>query len=264
LVINCLFLLNFDNIDAEMTRSRDTHAGRLSLYADRSNAVHQQYLSDPEMLRQYELFLAWQLDYMLPFFSEFEEHPETAAAVQFVVSDLMGTGISARDSDIARVIPVMTRLLPDKAMQALASAMELNARTLEINFDVCTRLSKTVDIADGISEREYCDAFRRATTIEECLELIELTADLGKTLQRLVNIPLLGMTLRAMHRPAHAAGFGALQDFLEKGFTTFRGVEDVDCFLDRLSERLTDFYTRLCTEPLPDLDMKRRNPRRER
>ena len=235
-----------------MTRSRDTHAGRLRLYADRCNAVHRKYLGDPGLLRQYERFLAWQQDYMLPYFSEFRQHPNTAAAVEFVISDLVGTGISARDSDIARVIPVMTRLLPDKAMQ------ELNARTLEINFDIFTRLSKTVDIAEGISEREFCETFRRSTTIEECLEIIELTVDLGQTLQRLVRIPLLGMTLRAMHRPAHATGFGALQDFLEKGYTTFRAIEDVDHFLHRFSERLAGFYTRLCKEPLPDLDTRRR------
>lgn len=241
-----------------MTRTRDTHAGRLRLYADRSNAVHQQYLSDPERLREYERFLAWQLDYMLPFFREFEERPDTAAAVEFVISDLTGTGISARDSDIARVIPVMTRLLPDRAMQALASAMELNARTLEINFDICMRLSKTVSIADGLSERQYCEAFRHSTTIEECLEIIELTIDLGRTLKRLIGIPLLGITLRAMHRPAHAAGFGALQDFLEKGFTTFRAIDDVEYFLDRFSERLTSFYTRLCEAALEDLDTRRK------
>lgn len=244
-----------------MTRSRDTHAGRLRLYADRCNAVHRKYLGDPGLLRQYERFLAWQQDYMLPYFNEFRQHPNTAAAVEFVISDLVGTGISARDSDIARVIPVMTRLLPDKAMQALASAMELNARTLEINFDIFTRLSKTVDIAEGISEREFCETFRRSTTIEECLEIIELTVVLGRTLQRLVRIPLLGMTLRAMHRPAHATGFGALQDFLEKGYTTFRAIEDVDYFLDRFSERLAGFYARLCKAPLPGLDTERRIPR---
>ena len=239
-----------------MTRSRDSYAERLRLYAERSNAVHQQYLSDPELRRQYERFLAWQLDYMLPFFSEFREHPNTAAAVEFVISDLVGTGISARDSDISRVVPVMTRLLPDKAMKALASAMELNARVLEINFDIYTHLSKTVDLEDGISEREFCEAFRQATTIEECLENIELAVGLGKTLQRLVRIPLLGFTLRAMHRPAHAAGFGALQDFLERGFTTFGAIEDADYFLDRFSERLTSFYTRLFKEPLAELDTR--------
>ena len=87
-------------------------AERLRHFTDASNAVHEAYLSDPELLRQYEDFLSWQVDYMLPFYSEFEDHPETAAAVEFVISDLIGTGISARDADLARVIPVMIRLLP--------------------------------------------------------------------------------------------------------------------------------------------------------
>ena len=235
------------------TKSR-AHADRLRLFTEESIAVHEQYRSDEESLRQFRHFINWQVAYLLPFFNEFETSPDTAAAVEFIVSDLMGSGIAARDADVARIIPIMVRLLPENALQALASAMEVNARTLAINLANCRDLSERTDISKGISERDFCAAFRRTTTLDECLELIDLTIVLGNTLKRLVRNRLLRMTLHAMHYPAHAAGFGAMQDFLEKGYTTFRAIDDVDYFLGQFAERITIVFTRICNQPLADLD----------
>lgn len=229
------------------------HAERLRHFTEQSNAVHEQYLSDPDLLEKYERFLEWQVAYSLPFYAEFQDRPETAAAVEFVLSDLIGTGVSARDADLARVVPIMVRLLPGKALTVLASAVELNARALAINLDICRRLFKTRSIDAGISERDYCDAFRRTTSRDECLELVALTIALGHSLKKMVHSRVLGMTLRAMHHPAHAAGFGAMQDFLEKGYWTFRAIEEVDYFLDRLAVRMTEIFTRTCEEPLEKL-----------
>jgi len=233
-----------------------SHAERLRLFTDESIAVHEQYLSDPALLQKYEYFLDWQIAYSLPFYSEFQEVPETAAAVEFVISDLIGTGISTRDADFSRIIPIMVRLLPDKALRALASAMELNARALAINLDICRTLFDDVDVPAPVSERDYCAAFRQSTSLDECAELIHLTINLGHSLKRLVGSAALGMTLRAMHRPAHAAGFGAMQDFLEKGYTTFHAIDDVDAFLDRFGVLMMQVFERTCEEPLENLDTK--------
>ena len=235
------------------TNSR-SHADRLRLFTEESIAIHEQYRSDKESLRQFRHFIKWQVAYLMPFFSEFETRPDTAAAVEFIVSDLMGSGIAARDADLARVVPIMVRLLPDRALDALASAMQLNARTLAINLANCRELSERTDISKGVSERDFCAAFRRTTTLDECLGLIDLTIVLGHTLKRLVRSRLLRMTLQTMHYPAHAAGFGAMQDFLEKGYTTFHAIDDVDDFLEQFAERITAVFTRICEQPLADLD----------
>lgn len=230
------------------------HADRLRLYTEQSNSIHAQYLADPELLQQYEFFLDWQVAYTLPFYSEFQKEPDTAAAVEFVISDLIGTGIIARDADLARVIPIMVRLLPAKALQTLASAMELNARALTINLDICRRLYETRDVQTGISERDYCAAFRNSTSFDECRELIKLVVDLGHSLKRMVRSSALGMTLRAMHVPAHAAGFGAMQDFLETGYSTFHAIEDTDYFLNRFAARMEEVFKRACDAPLADMN----------
>lgn len=225
-------------------------ASRLRKYTDRSNSIHQEYLEDPKILRRYERFVTWQLDYMLPFYEDLRSSAGRAAAVDFVVSDLTGINISERDQELARVVPVMSRMLPDKALNAVATAMELNARVLGVNLSICRELHEEISIDTEITEASYCSACRRASQLEECLELVHLTAELGRSLDDVIRIPMMGLMLRAMRTPVRLAGFGVLQSFLETGYKTFNALEDVDRFLDDMTVRMTEVFTRIFAEPL--------------
>ena len=79
---------------------------------------------------------------------------------------------------------------------------------------------------------------------------MHLAVKLGGTLKTLVKVPLLGAMLRAMRGPAHAAGFGALQDFLESGYSKFREIPDIDHFLGEIDIRMTDVFEMIYTRPL--------------
>ena len=72
----------------------------------RSNKLHAEYLGNPALYESYDRFTRWQFDYMLPFFSDLLEPEGYAEAVDFIVSDLAGVGISERDRDIERATPV--------------------------------------------------------------------------------------------------------------------------------------------------------------
>jgi len=93
-----------------------------------------------------------------------------------------------------------------------------------------------------ITEQRYRMACREVSSYEECMDLVHLAADLGETLKTLVRLPLIGGLLRTMRAPAHAAGFGALQEFLETGFVTFRRISDIDRFLHLLRERMDQVF----------------------
>jgi len=225
-------------------------AKKLRKYAERSNAIHETYLSDQELLARYERFVAWQLNYILPFYDELRASHDYTAAVDFVVSDLTGMGVSQRDHDIARIVPIMSKLLPEKALRTIASALQLNARVLDINLSVCRALYKERSLDADISEADYCSACRQASSLDECLELVHLIDEIGHSLDHVIRIPMIGVTLKAMRTPARLAGFGALQVFLEKGYTTFDALEDVDQFLDDVTLRMTEVFTRIFTGPL--------------
>lgn len=77
------------------------------------------------------------------------------------------------------------------------------------------------------------------------MELVRLAVELGDTLKKLVRVPLIGGLLRTMRKPAHAAGFGALQEFLETGYLTFRRISDIDRFLELLHRRMDRVFDRI-------------------
>ncbi|MDH3860925.1 MAG: hypothetical protein OEU53_04415, partial [Gammaproteobacteria bacterium] len=109
------------------------------------------------------------------------------------------------------------------------------------------------DLSTEITEYGYCVACREASSFGECLNLVHKITALGKTLKSLVEVPMIGYTLRAMKAPAHAAGFGALQEFLEKGFFTFREIPDVDHFLAEIEVHMIEIFKRIYTAPLNQL-----------
>ncbi len=224
-------------------------AKELREYTERSNAIHQEYLSDKALLARYKRFVSWQTDYMLPNYEDLRASEHYSSAVGFVVSDLTGIGVSQRDHDIARVVPMMSRMLPEKVLGTLAAAMRLNARVLGINLSICRALyaERTVDAV--ISEADYCIACRQASSLDEYLELVRLIEEVGRNLDRVIRIPMIGVTLKTMRAPARLAGFGALQIFLEKGYTAFVALDDVDQFLKHITLRMTEVFTRIMTDP---------------
>lgn len=219
-------------------QAADTFRGAIA----RSNELHSLYLDDPQLFESYDRFTRWQLDYMLPFFSDLLEPEGYADAVDFIVSDLAGVGISARDRDIERAAPVIVRSLPAHPLATAAAAVELNARVLEINLGICRALLVDGKLPPTIGEDEYFTACHAVSSYEECMELVHLAVELGETLQRLVRVPLIGGLLRTMRKPAHAAGFGALQVFLETGYLTFRRISGIDRFLELLQLRLDQVF----------------------
>ena len=219
----------------------------------RSNELHGEYLGDAELLEAYDRFTRWQLDYMIALFSDLIEAHDYKDAVDFIVSDLAGVGISERDRDIERAGGVISNTLPQHPLETAAAALELNAAALEINLAILRELQVDGRLPQQITEADYVRACRRATSYEECMRLAHLAGELGETLKTLVRVPLLGGLLRTMRAPARAAGFSALHDFLETGFNTFREIPDIDLFLEQLVGRLDEIFQRICQLPIDEI-----------
>lgn len=234
---------------------RKAASARFRQHIHRSNELHIGYLEDSDLLENYDRFANWQLEYLLPFFKDLYAIEGYAGAIDFTMNDLAGIGISNRDRDLERAAPAITTMLPLAALDTIASAAEMNARVLEVNIGICRCLLVGNNLPDHITEIEYCVACREASSLEECAELVHLITGLGRTLKSLVNHATIGLTLRAMRGPAHAAGFGALQEFLETGYRTFRLIPDIDHFLSEIETRMIGVFERIYTTPLDELQV---------
>ncbi len=211
----------------------------------RSNELHAKYLQDPKLMAAYDRFTRWQLDYLLRRFDDMYRQDGYRQALDFTMNDLAGIGIAERDWDLARAAPIFSRMLPAGALETLASAARMNVLVLELNIGVTEALLVGSDLPTDIREHDYWQAYRQTTTLEDCLELVALSFELGTTLKSLVRIRSLGILLRAMKGPAHVAGYGALHDFLESGYRTFRGIPDVDYFLDEINRRMRELFAQM-------------------
>ena len=233
-----------------MSETRKHAAALFRRSIERSNELHAEYLDDSDLYESYDRFTRWQFDYMLPFFDDLLEPEGYAEAVDFIISDLAGVGVAERDHDIERATPIIVRSLPSHALELAAAAAELNAGALEFNLAICRQLLVDGKLPSTISEARYCAACREASSYEECMDLVNLTVALGDGLKTLVRVPLIGMLLRTMRAPAHVAGFGALQEFLETGYLTFRRISDIDHFLELLHARMEKVFDRIYRLPI--------------
>jgi hypothetical protein len=148
-----------------------------------------------------------------------------------------------RDQEVARVEPLMRRMLPKRALHALAEALRLQAVSLEFDMEMAGLLQRRG--VKALNTSVYADTYRQCGRRPQREKQIVLIRKLGHELERLVKMPLLVQLLRALRGPARAAGFGLLQTFLENGLRSFRQLGDPGPFVEAIFEREWQAMNRL-------------------
>jgi hypothetical protein len=204
---------------------------------ERARALHAERAASPELAARLDRLAAWQSRRLKATYADLARQPRYAPAIAFFSSDLYGPGdYSRRDADLARVVPVMTRVLPQSLIATIARAMELSVLSGELDRRMIAKLTDR-----AISVAAYCDAFRAGTSREDRLRQVALIVEVGRALDRYVAKPMLRSALAAMRRPARAAGFAALQTFLERGAAAFRRMRGAGEFLATIEARESAF-----------------------
>ncbi|MBS0326916.1 MAG: hypothetical protein JSS46_10280 [Proteobacteria bacterium] len=223
-------------------------------------AHHAARASDPALGRLRAAIGRWQARRLRRTYADLEAQPRYAAAIRFFETDLYGgADFAQRDADLARVVPVMKRLLPDAVIATVATAVELNALSLDLDAALGDVLAPERGAgsaaADAFTVPEYCAAYRAAGRYDDRVLQIRMAGDVGVALDRYVHKPMLRGALGLMHKPAHAAGLGALQDFLERGFDAFAQMGGAVEFLATIETRERDVHDAIVAgsdAPFPD------------
>lgn len=178
---------------------------------------------------------AWQSRRLAATYADVASEPRYGEATAFFLEDLYGPkDFSARDQAMLRIVPVMARVLPEAALRTASLAIELEALSEALDHRVAAALADRA--LDGAS---YAEAYRAGSTRRERERQIDLLEEVGLQLDTLVRKPLVHRTLRLMRRPAHLAGLADLQDFLERGFESFRQMHGAAPFLALVRSRET-------------------------
>ena len=126
----------------------------------------------------------------------------------------------------------MERLLPGEALRALMLAIELEILSQELDADVVRHLP-----AGPITVGTYAEGYRGAGRRADRERQIELLGSIGDYLDHVVRKPIVRTLVRFARGPAHAAGFGALQDLLERGLDAFEAMHGASEFLTTIRDR---------------------------
>ncbi len=213
-------------------------AAQLRRFTAASNQLHQTYLGHRDARAAYATFVARQMDYLVPQYAGLTANAEEDEAVDFVLTHLVGAQISERDRQLEKILPLMTRTLPDVALASAALAMEVNAATLAINLKIYAHLAQHGTDLETLSERSYCLAARQVSQHTEVDRLVRQVREAGDSLESLVRIPFIATTLVAMRVPARLAGVRDLQHFLEQGYRRFRALPNATAFIDKMEHRM--------------------------
>lgn len=189
--------------------------------------------ADPALEARVLALKAYQQRRFAATYADLLAHPRYAAATRFFLHELYGPDdFRQRDAQFARVIPTLTRLFPEDVVETVAKLARLHALSERLD----TRMAELLPSAE-ITPAAYAEAWRACGEPASRQQQIELTMAVGDSLDRLTRKPLLRQTLRLMRGPAQMAGLGALQNFLESGFDTFRAMRGAAEFLSTVRQR---------------------------
>jgi hypothetical protein len=213
-------------------RSEPSDLARL---LERNAKLRDVFEQEPELRERLAALQRWQSRRLLRSHSDLRASPRYRAAVDFFFEELYSGGDPrGRDRDLQRVHRVMEALLPAQALHSLMLAIDLEILSQELDAEVARKLAP-----GEITVEKYAEAYRRAGRRRDRERQIALLDTIGGYLDQVVKKPIIRGLVRMSRSPAHAAGFGALQEFLERGLDAFEAMHGAGEFLDTLRERET-------------------------
>lgn len=216
----------------------------LSRRLQRRLACHQA-LHDPlreprNLLRWLGELRRWQAQRLERSFRRFLEDPERRPAARFFLTDVYGDhDFSRRNADIAKVLPLMQKLLPGALLETVADGIELGALTHAFDLRLAAELQRLAPRRKRLDDALYAEAYRAVGLPRLRARQIDLVRRVGADLAEALGKPGIAALLKLSRGPAKAAGLGELQRFLEHGFDAFARLGDAGDFLDDIerSER---------------------------
>ena len=220
-----------------------TAGEQLQLYLERFFALRQ-HGGDDRFLARLGRVQAFQRQRLMDTHQALLEDPALRPGVTFLLDDVYG----GRDllpvaREIRRALPKAMRLLPEKVMATSADALEAAIITQELDEAMVGVLGDRLDTP--LDDNTYAEGYRTAGHPGQRRRQLQLVAGLGHHIDRYVRSRMVQTTFRLVRRPAHAAGFANLYDFMDRSFRVMKPVPSVGRLLERIAAREARIMDRL-------------------
>lgn len=209
-----------------------------------------------DVRRWRERLRRWQSGRLRASFGDLLASERTRPAAEFFLEDLYGDrDFSARDRDLARLLPLMARLLPSRLLRAAVHTVELAALSHAFDLRLAAWLARHAQ--GGLDLERYARAYRAAGCPRLRAHQIDLVVAVGEDIDWAVHRHGVERLLRLSRGPARLAGLETLQTFLERGFSAFKALDGARPFLARIASQEREVSRRLFAghpHPLPPFD----------
>lgn len=204
--------------------------------------AHAQEKANKAIRSQLRELRHWQSERLAASFAHFLEDAKKRPAAAFFLSDLYGEiDFKQRDDEAAKILPRMTRLLPDNLLHAAVDAIELSALSHALDMRMAQELQKD----DALSQVEYQRVYRKVGLPRLRKRQIDLVQQIGYRLDAVVQKHGVAKLLAASRLPARLLGLQHLQSFLERGFTAFHHLGGANAFLAEIHQQESVIAARL-------------------
>lgn len=219
---------------------------RLLQHLRRSEEMKHRRVESGQLAPHLALLRRWQAARLARTYADLLASPRYGPASRFFLTDIYAPrDFSQRNTDIERMYEFLQRFLPARALQVLASTIELHTLTEELDQALLGALVEELGVTDTITGQLYAEAYRLCDNYDERKRQIDLIIEVGRDVDRLVRLPFIGTTLRLFRGPAHSAGWDELHDFLERGFAAFKQMRGAEVFLRTIRDRETRILDRI-------------------
>jgi uncharacterized protein YciW len=219
----------------------DNLKDRLTAHLQRVIELRRALRTDPARARIWLALKRWQSERLQRSYPDLFVQPRYVAAGEFFLTELYGVrDFEQRDTQALRASGKFVRMLPERGMQTLLLAVELD----ELSERLDERVATALPVAE-ITDAGYAAAYLAAGTAQERVRQIEMVDAIGRSLERLARVPMLAAMLHMMRLPAEAAGYGHLHHFLRAGFDAFRAMGPAGDFLATVRSRELALMQRL-------------------
>jgi hypothetical protein len=215
-------------------------AARLLARLAQARPGHHEEVTPEGLTAELVLLRAWQSNRLAQTYQDLLTSKRYRPAAEFFLSDIYAPrDFSQRNADLERFHDGVSKVLPERAVSILADAVELYQLSDNLDADMARVLTHDLGATETITAAQYSEAYRILDNYDDRLRQIRLVGQIGRGVDKLVQIPFVGMSLRLAHTPAVLAGWSELQGFLERGYSAFKHMKGAEGFLGTVEGRET-------------------------
>ena len=198
-----------------------------------------QTAASPSLLEAVKQIKLFQAQRFRATYADLLKSDDYGPATQFFLDELYSDkDFAQRDAQFSKIAGALQTLFPKQVVQTAVTLAQLHRLTEELDHQMGIAMLSGADTDEAMA---YVHAWNTVGRQADRQLQLKTVLSVGLELNRLTRTPGLRLMLKMMRRPAHAAGLGALQTFLEAGFDTFAAMSGqkqlVSSFLSTIEQR---------------------------